>query len=92
MWLRFLALLSGLRMWHFPELWCRLQTQLGSRVAVAVWCRLAAAALIGPLTWEVPHAMGAALKSKKKRKRKERDSMPFKLDPFGCWRSCVYEK
>ena len=33
---QFLALLSGLRIWRYPELWCRSQTQFGSRVAVAV--------------------------------------------------------
>ena len=27
-----------------------------------LWCRPAAAALIGPLVWEPPYAMGAALK------------------------------
>ena len=31
-----MALLSGLRIWHYCELWCRLQTWLGSSVAVAV--------------------------------------------------------
>ena len=31
-----LALLSGLRIWHCRELWCRSQTQLGACVAVAV--------------------------------------------------------
>ena len=31
-----LASLSGLRIWRCCELWCRLQTQLGSHVAVAV--------------------------------------------------------
>ena len=31
-----LALLSGLRIWHCSELWCRSQTQLGSHIAVAV--------------------------------------------------------
>ena len=30
------ASLSGLRIWHCCKLWCRLQTPLGSRVAVAV--------------------------------------------------------
>ena len=35
-----LALLSGLRIWRCPELWCRSQTRLGSGVAVAVaWAR-----------------------------------------------------
>ena len=33
---RTLALLSGLRMRCCPELWCRLQTRLGSRIAVAL--------------------------------------------------------
>ena len=31
-----------------------------------LWCRPAAAALIGPLAWKPPYAMGAALKDKKK--------------------------
>src|SRR5512134_2112105 len=33
---RSLPLLSGLRIWRCRELWCRLQTQLGSHVAVSV--------------------------------------------------------
>ena len=35
-WVRSLALLSGLRIWHCCELWCRLQMQLRSHVAVVV--------------------------------------------------------
>ena len=35
-----------------------------------LWCRPAATALIQPLAWKLPYAMGAALK-KKKKKRKE---------------------
>ena len=31
-----LPLLSGLTIWRCHELWCRLQTRLGSRVAVAL--------------------------------------------------------
>ena len=62
-----LASLSGLRSQCCHELWCRSQTQLGSGVAVAVclWCRLAAAALIRLLAWEIPYAAHGALKSKK---------------------------
>ena len=30
-----------------------------------LWCRLAAIALIAPLAWEPPYAMGVALKRKK---------------------------
>ena len=44
-----LALLSGLRIWRFSEL----------------WCRLAAVALIRPLAWKLPCAAGEALKKKK---------------------------
>ena len=37
-----------------------------------LWCRPAAVALIWPLTWEPPYAMGVALKSKKKKKKKKK--------------------
>ena len=33
-----------------------------------LWHRLAAAALIQPLAWELPYAIGAALRKKKKKK------------------------
>jgi len=36
------------------------------------WYRLVATALTHPLTWEFPHAVGMALKSKKKKKVKNR--------------------
>ena len=50
-----LALLSGLRIRHCREL----------------WCRLAATAPIRPLAWEPPYAKGAALeKTKRPKKRK----------------------
>ena len=35
-WIRSLVLLIGLRLWHCRELWCKLQMQLRSGVAVAV--------------------------------------------------------
>ena len=59
MWVGSLALLSGLRIQHCCELWCRTQTWLGIHVAVAV-CRLAAVALIRPLAW-VEYAAGSVL-------------------------------
>ena len=37
-------------------------------VLLWLWCRLAAIALIQPVAWEPPHAMGAALKRQKKKK------------------------
>ena len=44
------------------------QMWLRSSIAVAV-CRPAAIALIRPLAWEIPYAVGVALKSKKKKKK-----------------------
>ena len=52
---RSLALLSGLKIRRCHELRCRLQTRLGSCIAVAI-------ALIGPLAWEPPYALVVALK------------------------------
>jgi len=68
---QFLALLSGLRILRCSrELWCRLQTRLGSLVAVALVCRLVATAPIGPLGQEPPYAVGAAQKRQKDKKKK----------------------
>ena len=36
LWVRYLALLSGLRIWHCHQLWCKSQTWLGSCIAMAV--------------------------------------------------------
>ena len=35
-------------------------------VLLWLWCRLAAAALIQPLAWELPYARGSALKNTEK--------------------------
>ena len=59
-----LALLSGSRIQCCRELWCRLQMWPGS-VLLWPWRRPAAVALIGPLAWEPPYAMGVAVKCKK---------------------------
>ena len=39
-----------------------------------LWCRLAATAPIQPLAWELTHASGVALKSKKQIKQKQNQS------------------
>ena len=39
-------------------------------VLLWLWHRPAAVALIQPLAWDLPYAVGAALKKKKRRKRK----------------------
>ena len=41
---------------------------VGGPALLWLWCRLAAVVQIRPLAWELPHAMGVALKSKKKKK------------------------
>ena len=66
-----LALLSGLRIWHYCELWCRLQTWLDLEL-LWLWCRPAAVAPIRPLACEAPYATGVALQSKKKKKKKKK--------------------
>ena len=55
-----LPLLSGLRILRCRELWCRSQTQPGSRVAVAL-----TTSPIGTLAWEPPYAEGEALEKTK---------------------------
>ena len=64
-----LGLLSQLRIQSCHELWCRLQMQAGSCIAVAVAvgcrCRLEATVLIRPLAWELPYTLGVALKRQK---------------------------
>ena len=76
-WVQSLALLSGLRIQHFHELCCRLQTQLGPGVAVAV--------AIWPLAWEPQYAAGTALKKQTNKKKKKQDLWLFNwvLQPQG---------
>ena len=57
---RSLALLCGLSIRRCREVWCRWQTQLRSHI-VWLWCRLVATALMRPLAWKPPHAVGVAL-------------------------------
>ena len=38
-----------------------------------LWCRLAAAALIRPLAWEIPYAASVALKRQKQKQTKVQD-------------------
>ena len=66
-----LAPLSGLRIRHWCELWCRSQRWLES-LLLWLWCRPAAAAPIWPLAWDLSYATDMALKRKKKKRKKER--------------------
>ena len=82
-----LALLSGLTIRCCRELWCRLQMQRRSDVAVScgvgrrrgldpvllwLWQRLAATAPIRPLAWDPPYATGAAQEKAKREKKKKK--------------------
>ena len=72
MWVQSLASLSGLR------IGCCRQPGIGHRCGsdpelLWPWRRLADAASIGPLAWELPHAASRALQKTKKRKEKKRN-------------------
>ena len=60
------GLISGLRIWHCHELWCRSQIWLGSRTAVAVVWAGSCSSNSTP-SWELPYAAAEALKRKKKK-------------------------
>ena len=66
-----LASLSGLRIRHCRELWCRSQTRLGSSIAV-MWCRPATTAPVGTLAWEPPYNPENPTKHKKNQKKKKK--------------------
>ena len=59
----------GLAQWvkdlHCCELWCRHSLDLA---LLWLWYGPAASALIGPLAWEPPYAVGVALEKKKKKR------------------------
>ena len=67
MWVWYVALLGGLRIWHCH----RGNSDL---LLLWLWCRLAAAPPIQPLAWEFPCAAGSALKRKKKKKRQPQET------------------
>ena len=52
---------------------CSVGRRHGSVLALLwLWCRLAVAALIHPLLWELPHAVGVALLRRQTGKRKNK--------------------
>ena len=53
---------------------CGVGRRCGSDLAcLRFWCRLTATALIGPLAWEPPYAMGVALNKTKKEKERKKE-------------------
>ena len=88
MWVWSLALLSELRIRCCRELWCRSKTQFGSQVSW-LWCRPVAVAPTGPLAWEPPYALGAALKRQKDQKYKNKKILKRQMSlngSEGSWR------
>ena len=66
LWVRPLALLSGLR------IQCGVGCRCGSDPELlCLWYSLVATTLIRPLAWEPPYAAGAALEKAKRRKKKK---------------------
>ena len=60
---RSLALLSGLRIWHTVS--CGVGHRCSSDLILLwLWHRSEALALIQPLAWEPPYAVGVAIKKK----------------------------
>ena len=52
---------------------CGIGRRYGSDpVLLWLWCRLASIALIQPLAWELPYAIGVTLKSKKRKKKRKK--------------------
>ena len=49
-----------------------------------LWCRPAATALIQPLAWEPPHAVGAALKRQKTKTNKQTKTQLMNLVSLSC--------
>ena len=77
-----LASLSGLRIWHCHELWCRSKTQLGSQVAVAV---VQASGHSSDSTPSLGTSIycGCGPRKDKKKKKEERKKKNFKsTDPL----------
>ena len=80
------ALLTGLGIQHCPELWCRSQMCGLDPALLWLWHRLAAAAPIPHLAWELPYAMGAA---NKKKKKNPYYYLLLSLSPFSFVNSCL---
>ena len=86
---RSLVSLSGLEVWCYRELWCRLKTQLGSRVAVAV---AVAVAVTGSCSSDSAPGLGSSMchecGPKKQRQREDiriqKRGVPWWLSRIHC--------
>ena len=73
----------ALAQWVNDPMSCGVGRRRGSDPALLwLWRRLAATALIRPLTWEPPYAVGVALKEKAKRKKFDNYILLYSLFPL----------
>ena len=83
--IRSMTLLSGLRIWRCCELWCRLQTRLGSRVTIAVvQASSFSSNVISSLG--TSYAAGVALKRQKQTKKRCFLLRPLQKEQKRLWR------
>ena len=81
LWVRSLALLSGLRIWRCLS--CSVGHRHGSYLALlCLWWRPVATALIRPRAWELPYATGVALKRQEKKKTTKQNSFWYVIGPI----------
>ena len=91
-----MGLIPGLAQWvkDLELLWTVvLVTDSGSDLALlCLWCRPAAIAQIQILAWELPYAMGTALKKDQKKPKKKSNQYPWgcKFNPWPCSVGCRY--
>ena len=71
---------------------CGVGRRRGSDPALLwLWCRPAATAPIGPLAWEPPYAMGAALEMAKRRKKNFKNKKIKQGRGWLSFKDCVNE-
>ena len=83
-----LASLSGLRIWHSHELWCRLQTQLGSCIAVAGH----SSSYSSNSTPSLGTSICCRCSPKKKKKKKRSQNPAMEETSIGQWASRLSER
>ena len=60
---------------------CGVGHRRGSCLALLwLWCRPSATVPIRPLAWEIPYAMGAALKKRQKREKKKQLNARYDIE------------
>ena len=83
-----LALLSGLRIWHCHELWCRSKMRLGSCIAMAVvWAGSCSSYSPSSLGTSICHGCGLKKVRKKERKKERKEEKEIKQNQLSVGQS-----